>query len=169
MELMSNEISVGFDKLIGKCFEINRIADRGVSILENDFKMIQCAKYLHENFAHKFLGEEFADGITAYKHKRSKSAKYPTTIAGDFECNKPIEIFNKMLNSVIEFQDDLYDMYDITKEQGDLSSKKFINSLINNLVNYVDMIVTTIDILSNYSDDKMGYALFDANYDEYFD
>lgn len=163
--LLNNKIN----EVIGKCFAINRMLDRGMSLLNVRWKMICTAKYLHPNVAHAFTGDEFADGLSDYQAKRSNETVYPATPIGDKEYAKPIDFFNDMLKEFIELQDMLYDAYEMSKELGDYTTKKKINSVIQNLVKYTDIAQTLIDLAENFGSDGRGIALMDASIDEYFD
>ena len=167
--LIDVQLNNKINELIGKCFAINRMLDRGMSLLNVRWKMIQTEKILHPQVAHAFTGDDFADGLSAYQAKRSNETVYPATPIGDREYNKPIDFFIDMLNEFIELQDMLYDAYEMSKEIGDYSTKDIISGVINTLVKYTDIAQTLIDLAENYGSDGRGIALMDANIDEYFD
>ena len=164
-ERLNNELN----KLIGKCFAINRMLDRGMSLLNVRWKMIQTEKILHPQMAHAFTGDDFADGISSYQAMRSNETIYPATPIGDREYALPIDFFKDVLKEMLDFQDMLYDAYEMSKEVGDYTTKKFINKIIENLVKYTDMAQLLIDLSENYGSNTLGIALMDANIDEYFD
>lgn len=157
------------NEVVGKCFAINRMMDRGMSLLKVRWKMIQTANFLHPNVAHIFTGDKFADGLTEYQSKRNNESIYPATPAGDREYNQPIDFFKDMLKEMLELQDLLYDTYEVSKEVSDYTTKKIINKFIENLIEYVDIAQTLIDLANSYGSTPMGIALMDANIDEYFD
>ncbi len=167
MELISKEINDRLNELIGKCFAMNRMLDRGMSLLAVRWKMVNTEAILHEKLAHAFLGADFADKIGAYQAKRSCETIYPATPIGDKEYDKPIDFFNDVLKEMLSFQDTLYDTYEATKEDGDYTTKKFVNSIINTMVDYVDIAQLLIDLSENYGSDNLGIALMDANIDKY--
>lgn len=167
--LIRTEVNEKLNELVGKCFAINRMLDRGMSLLTVRWKMIQTEKILHPQMAHAFTGDDFADGISGYQAKRSNETIYPATPIGNREYRTPLDFFNDVLKELLDFQDALYDAYEISKEYQDYTTKKFVNGIISNLVDYIDMAQTLIDLVENYGNDPRGWALMDANIDEYFD
>ena len=167
--LINPILNAKIDELVGKCFAINRMIDRGMSLLKVRWNMIQSERYLHPNVAHIFPGKEFADGLTDYQGERKCESIYPATPAGDREYDKPIDFFKDMLKEMLELQDLLYDTYELSKELSDYTTKKVINRFIGNLIEYIDIAQTFIDLAESYGSTPMGIALMDANIDEYFD
>lgn len=166
--LIKEELNIKINSVIGKCFEINRMLDRGMSLLNVKWKMVQTEKILHPMMAHAFLGDEFADYLSDYQSKRSNETIYPATPAGDRVYEKPIDLFNDILNELLFLQDILYDTYEASNEMGDYTTKRVINQVIDNLIKYVDMTQTLIDLSENYGSDGKGIALMDANIKKYF-
>lgn len=167
--LIDARLNNKLNELVGECFAINRMLDRGMSLLNVRWKMVNTEKILHPKMAHAFTGDDFADGISGYQAKRSNETIYPATPTGDKEYNSPLDFFYDILGTLLKFQDTLYDAYEMSKEIGDYTTKKFVNKIIENLVDYVDMAQLLIDLMENFGNDKRGWALMDANIDEYFE
>lgn len=165
--LIKGNINQAINVLIGKCFAINRMLDRGMSLLDVRWKMIHTARYLHPQLAHAFTGDKFADGLSGYQASRSNETIYPATPEGNRDYNKPIDFFRDVLKEILEFQEMLYDVYDLAKDEGDLTTKKYMSSVIGNLVPYTDLVMTLIDLSENFGSENMGIALMDANIEDY--
>ena len=67
MELISKNLNDCLDRLIGKSFAINRMLDRGMSLLKVRWKMINSSNHLHGMLAHAYLGDKFADSISEWR------------------------------------------------------------------------------------------------------
>lgn len=167
--LIKEPLNNTLNALVGKCFAINRMLDRGMSLLNVRWKMVQTERILHPKMAHAFTGDLFADGISGYQASRSNETIYPATPIGDKEYNTPLDFFNDVLATLLDFQDTLYDAYDEANDTGDYTTKKFVSNTINNLIPYTDMAQTLIDLAENYGMDGRGIALMDANIEKYFD
>lgn len=167
--LIDARLNNKLNELVGECFAINRMLDRGMSLLNVRWKMVNTEKILHPKMAHAFTGDDFADGISGYQAKRSNETIYPATPTGNKEYNSPLDFFYDILGTLLKFQDTLYDTYEMSKEIGDYTTKKFVNKIIENLVDYVDMAQLLIDLMENFGNDKRGWALMDSNIDEYFE
>lgn len=169
MALINNEMNDRLNELVGKCFAINRMLDRGFSLLQVRWKMLQTAHIIHYSLAHEFLGEKFADAIISYQAKRSNETILPNTPSGDREYENPVDFFKDILKEMLELQDMLYDAYEMSKEFDDYTTKKFVNKIIETLSDFTDMAQNLIDLAYKFGVDDRGMALFDANIDEYFE
>lgn len=167
--LIDDKLNNKINELIGKCFAINRMLDRGMSLLSVRWKMVQTARILHPKVAHAFPSAEFADGLSDYQAQRSNETIYPATPIGNREYDKPIDFFNDMLKEFIDLQDMLYDTYEAANDAGDYSTKCVISGVIQNLVKYTDIAQMLIDLAENFGSDNVGIALMDANIDEYIE
>lgn len=167
--LIDNTINNMLNDLVGKCFHLNRILDRGMSLLGVRWNMIQSAEILHEELAHAFLGNDFADKISNYQATRSCETIYPATPTGDTEYNSPKELFDYVMSEVLVFQDMLYDTYEAANEAGDIATKSLCGSVIGNLVEMTNKIQAILDLFENFGTTPLGMALLDASIDKYFD
>lgn len=167
--LINEKLNDKINQVIGKCFSINRMLDRGMSLLSVRWKMVKTAQILHPQVAHAFPSAEFADGLSDYQAQRSNETIYPATPIGNKEYDKPINFFNDMLKEFLDLQDMLYDTYEAANDLGDYTTKNVISGVINNLVKYTDIAQLLIDLAENFGSDTVGIALMDANIDEYFE
>ena len=93
MGLISDKTNNLLNQLIGKCFSINRMLDRGMSLLMVRWKMVKTSEILHPAIAHAYPGDKFADSISDYQGQRDNETIYPSTPVGNKEYNNPLEFF----------------------------------------------------------------------------
>ena len=165
--LIDKKLNNQINELIGKCFAVNRMLDRGMSLLNVRWKMVKTEQILHPKVAHAFPSAEFADGLSDYQAQRSNETVYPATPIGNREYDKPIDFFNDMLKEFLSLQDMLYDTYEAANDIGDYTTKEAISGVIKNLVKYTDIAQLLIDLAENFGSDTMGIALMDASIDKY--
>lgn len=165
--LIDKKLNNQINELIGQCFAVNRMLDRGMSLLNVRWKMVKTAQILHPKVAHAFPSAEFADGLSDYQAQRSNETVYPATPIGDREYDKPIDFFNDMLKELLSLQDMLYDTYEAANDISDYTTKAVISGIIKNLVKYTDIAQLLIDLAENFGSDTMGIALMDASIDKY--
>lgn len=169
MKKISDELNVSLNNLVGKCFAINRMLDRGMSLLKVRWKMPITSDILHPKVAHAFTGDLFADGISDYQASRDMETVYPATPMGDKDYDAPIDFFVDFLNECMDFQSMLYDAYEQADEDSDYTTKNFISKIIDNLSEFTDIAQLMIDLCESYGTDKLHMAMLDGVIDEYFD
>ena len=52
MSLISEKMSETLDSLIGEFFEVNRLLDRGMSVLAVKYKLTNTSNFVHQSLAH---------------------------------------------------------------------------------------------------------------------
>ena len=169
MKKISDEMNSTLNNLVGKCFYMNRMLDRGMSLLKVRWKMPITSNILHPKVAHAFTGGLFADGISDYQATRDAETIYPATPMGDKEYENPVNFFEDYLNECMDFQNMLYDAYDQANEEGDYTTKKFVSGIIENLSKFTEIGQMMVDLCTQYGNDKLHMAMLDGVIDEYFD
>lgn len=167
MGLISDKLNNRLSEIIGKCFEINRLLDRGVSLLSVRWKLPNVANKVHHSIAHIMIGDLFADSIGDYCEKRDNEVIYPQTPMGNESYEKPLNLFEKLYHYNLELEDLIKDVIDDAVEEGDLSTKKFLDGLLSRLVPYTALSQTLIDLFTAYDNDPFHLQLLDANIDKY--
>lgn len=163
MSLISEKMSGTLDSLIGEFFEINRLLDRGMSVLAVKFKLTNTSNFVHQNLAHIYIGDKFADAIGDYKILRDCDIIYPNTPIGDKDYDSPLSLFEELYSYNLRLEDSIKDAIDLAKEEGDLSTKKFLNNILKSLINYTAISKTLIDIFKPCGDDMFKMIMVDAN------
>ena len=154
-------------EIIGECFAINRMLDRGMSLLDTKFAMKNTAALLHPGLAHVFLGSKFADGIGDYIGSRNNLVYYPATPIGDKDYIAPLEFVKDFYTHMINLQTMTYDAIDEAVEEGDYSTKVFLDGFLKNIVEYTDIAQTLIDVFNSYGFSSVNLQLLDANIDKH--
>lgn len=167
MGLISEKLNNMLCEIIGECFAINRMLDRGMSLLDTKFAMKNTAALLHPGLAHVFLGSKFADGIGDYIGSRNNLVYYPATPIGDKDYIAPLEFVKDFYMHMINLQTMTYDAIDEAVEEGDYSTKVFLDGFLKNIVEYTDIAQTLIDVFNSYGFSSVNLQLLDANIDKH--
>ena len=167
MGLISEKLNNMLCEIIGECFAINRMRDRGMSLVDTKFAMKNTAALLHPGLAHVFLGSKFADGIGDYIGSRNNLVYYPATPIGDKDYIAPLEFVKDFYTHMINLQTMTYDAIDEAVEEGDYSTKVFLDSFLKNIVEYTDLAQTLIDVFNSYGFSSVNLQLLDANIDKH--
>lgn len=167
MGLISEKLNNMLCEIIGECFVINRMLDRGMSLLDTKFAMKNTAALLHPGLAHVFLGSKFADGIGDYIGSRNNLVYYPATPIGDKDYIAPLEFVKDFYTHMINLQTMTYDAIDEAVEEGDYSTKVFLDGFLKNIVEYTDIAQTLIDVFNSYGFSSVNLQLLDANIDKH--
>ena len=167
MGLISEKLNNMLCEIIGECFAINRMLDRGMSLLDTKFAMKNTAALLHPGLAHVFLGSKFADGIGDYIGSRNNLVYYPATPIGDKDYIAPLEFVKDFYTHMINLQTMTYDAIDEAVEEGDYSTKVFLDGFLKNIIEYTDIAQTLIDVFNSYGFSSVNLQLLDANIDKH--
>lgn len=167
MQLLSEKMSATLDSLVGECFSMNRYLDRCMSLLSVKFHMKHAEPILHVKLAHAFPGDKFADGISGYKDKRDTLTVYPVTPEASFDANNPYELIEEFYKRMITFQNDVYDATEQAIEEGDHSTKVFLDGLTATITDYIDQAQTLVDVFGDYGRDPFHIQMLDANIENY--
>lgn len=166
MQLISNTINEQLNALIGQCFSMNRMLDRGMSLLKVRWKMPRTSDILHEEVAHAYPAEKFADGISDYQASRGNETIYPATPIGNKNYDTPLEFFKEYFQENIKLENMIKDVMDMAEEQGDYTTKVFLESLLNNLAPFTDLSQSLIDIFER-DNSGMYLQMIDSNIKKY--
>lgn len=166
--LISEALNVSLNNLIGKANTINRLLDRQMSLLSNKFLMKNASKLLHPRHAH-FFSLVMADLIGDYQDKRSNLTEYPGTEdeVGRRDYQFPRELFNDSLMMIIEFENMIHDAIEIAIEEGDYTTKQFLNELLEKLIEDIDLAQTMAEMSKLWGDAPQSWLAFDANINKY--
>lgn len=166
MKLISDKISKLLDDLIGEFFNTNRMLDRGMSVLAVKFKVPHTSNYVHQNLAHIYIGDKFADKIGDYKLLRDCDIIYPATPIGNRDYSSPVELFKELYERNLFLEDTIKDLIDEAKEEGDLSTKKMLNHVLEDLIEYTAISKNLVDIFEPCGTDSFKLTLIDAEIED---
>ena len=168
MGLIDENLNSQLNELVGKCFNINRMLDRGMSLLSVRWKLVQTSKILHPKLAHAFLGDLFADSISGYQGSRNNETIYPATDIGNREYEKALDFVVDYYKECIEFQNMIYDVTDMAIEIGDHTTKIFLDGLTIRLAPFTEIGQNLIDLFSDYGNDTFKLQVLDGFIEKYF-
>lgn len=167
MGLIAERLNNRLNEIIGKCFEVNRLCDRGQSILSVTFKMPKTAKVVHMKCAHPIIGSDFADSIGDYQESRDNTTVYPATPVGNTEYAKPIDFFYQYQHYLLELESLVKDVVDDAIEIGDTTTKVFLDGFLSRLIPVIANSITFIDLFTQYGNDSFHLSVLDSIIDDY--
>ena len=165
MSLLSDKMSNILDNLIGDFFKMNRLLDRGMSILAIDFKIPHVSNFVHQKLAHIYIGDKFADAIGDYKLSRDCNIIYPAVPIGDKSYESPYHLFLELYNSNVALEDSIKDAIDECDEEGDLVTKDMLGDILEDLAEYTAISKNLVDIFEPCGADRFKLTMIDANID----
>lgn len=167
MGLISEKLNNRLNDIIGKCFEVNRLCDRGQSVLSVTFKMPKTANVVHQKLAHPAIGDLFADSIGEYQESRDNTTIYPATPIGNTEYSKPIDFFYEYQHLILDLESLVKDVVDDAIEEGDTTTKVFLDGFLARLVPVVANSITFIDLFTQYGNDSFHLSVLDSVIEDY--
>lgn len=153
--------------LVGKCFAMNRMLDRAVSLLDIRWKMKNVSKLTHST-AHSWVGDDFADGVSAYQAMRDMETIYPATPIGDDEWESPLAVFEDYLGMCRDLEDFVTETADYAAKLDDRITKKFLNSLNLKVAGMTAWAKTMCDLVATCGNDPFKLIMLDAEAEEFF-
>jgi hypothetical protein len=160
-------VSASLDDMVGKCFEINRMLDRAVSILAVKFNMPRTSDLVHHHLAHPIIGTDYGDSIGDYKTKMNELTVYKATPVGDTDYTSPLEIFVRYQKMIFDLRNTAYDAFEDAQEAKDHETRVFVDGFISRLDVLVDQAQTLVDMFTDYGSDPFHLQLLDSNIEKY--
>lgn len=159
--LIPDKINAGLNEIVGKCFEGNRIADRGMSILSVKFAMNKTEKILHEKLAHLF--PLLADEVSSYQGDRDNLTIYAETFKDDTDYNSPTDFFERMLGYMNELETLVSEVSENAFEE-DPTTYTFLCQFLLRIVKVTAQCLLLVDKAEMYNKDWMS---FDHNIEDF--
>lgn len=162
--LISPKTNAQLNLCIGKCYEINRVLDRIISIMSVKFSCVNSIPMLHEGFSHKF--PLLADQIYDLQANFNELTDYPATPSDSSNYNNLEEIFQKVLDKVIELNDLLTGCIEICEQEGDYNIKSSLVTFLSiTYVKYINQSIILRDKAHLYGDNVLD---FDRDIEKFF-
>jgi len=162
-ERISKELNDMLSFLLGECFRLNRVADRGISLMEVRWKLLKSAPIIHLSIAHMLplLG----DKISSFQSKKNCESIYPDTTGGSKEYSSPLEFFEFVLEEFNKFEDEISDVIDYAQSEKDHATVQFLKSFLAEFLDYTATMNNVVDVANSYSrtSDPMAMQLFDRD------
>lgn len=153
-QLIPDFLNNKLDEIVTKCFEGNRIADRGMTILSVKFAMNKTEKHLHPELAHKF--PKLADDVSGFQDSRNNLTFYGLTPADNSDYMHPADFFEKMLVYMYELEALISETAEIAKEE-DFVTYSFLTSFMGKVSEVTAQCILLADKSEAYRNDIMGF------------
>lgn len=162
--MISNETIECLNQLIQQGFILNRLWDRGMSVLGVDFAMNKFVKIFHEGLAHRFpvdWSDYFAHILEQYNIK----AAYYVTPEDVSEYATPIDFFDKNLEYHRRMYDLLKKAMNVAVLNGDVNVEKALNHFILTFNRYMEQALLLKDKAVAVNG---NWFLFDSMCDDFY-
>lgn len=168
-ERISPELTKRMEGLISTLFMLNRIMDRGLSICEVRWKLINFESKFHQIVAH--APPILSDRLTGYMAKRNVEVLYPDTTGGLRDYASPMEFFEFVLENFNRFEDEIEDTIDYAASvDKDNATKQFLQSFLATWVDYVATMNNIVDLAEQFApnSESLGLQIFDDEFEKAF-
>lgn len=165
MEMISESVNSRLNFLITEAFKGNRLLDRGMSLLNVQFRLLKTAKTLHESLAHHFL--EMADFLSNFQGDMGMLTIYGETPTADYNVSNYIELFEMFLECFIKYKDAIEDVIDFCSSEKDHMTKATLMTYLLDFKPYVVTMVNILDAAKDYGTNPLDMKLFDDEIDDF--
>jgi len=159
--LIPDKLNGRLDEIVTKCFEGNRIMDRGMTILSVKFAMNKTESLLHPKLAH--LYPLLADKVSEFQGSRNNLTFYGVTPADGSDYGKPLDFFEKILSYMNDLETLVSDVMDESREE-DPVSYVFLEGFLRELIPVTNQCLLLVDKAEFFSDQIM---LFDMAVEDF--
>lgn len=158
--LINEDINTKLDEIVTKCFEGNRMADRGLSILNIKFVMNKTEAVLHQKLAH--LYPQLADKVSEYQASRNNLTFYGETPADGSDYKAPLDFFEKMFNYMIDLEGLISEAIDMSEK--DKVTYSFLLGFLSDVANVTAQCQLLVDKAKQYED---SWKCFDHRIEDF--
>lgn len=159
--LISEACNAKLDEIVTKCFEGNRIADRGMSILAVKFAMNKTESILHPKIAHLFPA--LADKVSGYQDSRNCLTFYGLTPEDRSDYGTPLEFFDKLYYFMVDLESLISEAIDMAKDE-DYFTQAFLLEFSRSVSSLTAQCQLLLDKATFHRNDWMA---FDHRVDEF--
>lgn len=158
---ISKETCKDLDTLYGQFFNLNSLFDRAVSVMLNDWAMVQASDIIHHRLAHLF--PLMADMVSEIKDNYDESSVRPEVEAHTETYSGLADMFDRLLDECMA----TYDMIKLVNkgalERGDLN----VHAELMELVRSYNKIIGQVLTLNNKAHQIDSFDTFDAHIDDW--
>lgn len=162
MALISEKLNKGLDDIVTKFFYLNRIADRGVSVIDVKFVMNNSAQIIHQKLAHAF--PLIADEVSEFQGKRGCLTIYGLTPLDDTDYASPMDFFERLMGEMLVAEALVGDAIELAIEEDDYTTRAFLQKFLVDLIPYTHACMIIVDKARAYGGDWMR---FDHDFDDF--
>lgn len=152
--LIPENINNKLDEIVTKCFEGNRFADRGMSILGVKFAMNKTEGILHEKIAHHF--PQLADVVSSFQDSRNNLTFYGLTPADRSDYSSPLEFFEKLVDFMMELESSVSEGMEMTIHE-DCVTFAFLTEFIQDVAKVTHQCLLLLDKAEQYKEDWKSF------------
>lgn len=163
---ISDRVAIALENLMGMFFQANRILDRMASQLSVKFVMPNTSEIVHKKFAH--IMPLVGDKISEYCDDRNYAVSYPTTTKDYTEYNNLMEMFNKILDYMVDIESATIECAELAKQENDLMTKHFLERFLYDEVRpYTKMAQSFVDYIERNGDEPIRHMSMDARINKF--
>lgn len=154
--LISDKTNNQLNLIVQSMFGLNRVIDRIVSVMSVDFSCVQSSNLLHLQYAHKFplLADFFSEIQDSYNIKTD----YLETPRDNSNYNNLLEMFQKVLDKVLDANKLINDCIEICIEEGDYNVKSSLEKFLADIyIHYIKQSIILRDKAKLYKDDVLRF------------
>lgn len=163
--MISDETIDCLNRLVQEGFILNRIWDRGLSVLSVKFAMNNFNKIFHVGLAHRFP-VDWSDYFSEVMEKYNVTTRYLVTPEDSSDYNSPREFFDKNLQYHQEMYTILKEAIDTATIQGDINVEKYLNQFVPMFNKYMEQAILLKD--KAYAVKNDDWFTFDYMCDKFF-
>lgn len=156
--LISDETSSALDELTGAFFDLNRTADRMISIMQNTWCMPQAVSIIHPNIAH--LYPLLADKVTEIKDRYNLTSVYPET----HRDSRVYENLKEMFRTLLKENEEVYQMIKMVDDSAHKNGDFMVHADLVDLMQKFSILFGQIVTLRDKADQLVDkYDEFDRH------
>lgn len=152
--LIPDQINSALDSIVTKCFEGNRIADRGMSILSVKFAMNNAEKLLHPKLAHLF--PQLADVVSGFQDSRGALTAYGLTPEDVTDYESPLDFFIRILDYCQDLEGLVSEAIEISSSS-DMITYAFLIKFLRQVSDVTAQCILLVDKAEIYGNDHMAF------------
>lgn len=160
--LISDNLNDKLNLLVTKCFEGNRIMDRGLSVLNVKFVMNKTESILHPKMAHLF--PLLADKVSGYQESRNCLTIYGATPLDASDYSAPYDFFSRVLDYMLDLESAIGEVIELSKEEEDYITYSFLLTFASDITKVTKQALLLVDKSEMYGADLKA---FDHNIEDF--
>jgi len=133
-----------------------------MSELSVKFTMPKFVNLTHPRIAHIY--PKLADLVSDYMGDRDVLTNYNLTPTDNTDYASPLDFFQKLLDTQVDFESQIYEVINAAEEDSDLSTKVFLENFLREITPLSAQIILILDKAEAYNNDWMR---FDADSDDF--
>ena len=162
--LIKDETIECIDRLVQQGFILNRLWDRGMSVLDVKFAMNHFVSIFHTGLAHRFP-VDWSDFLSEIEAMYNVTTKYYETPEDVSDYGDPSEFFNKNLEYHIETYEMIKTAINTATANGDINVAKELDSFVRVFNKFMHQAILLVDKTKLFNG---NWANFDYMSDTFF-